>query len=275
MRDAPTLRTLEQQLFELIRAPASVAQGLERLGIEPAAVERLVAGDERLDALGRVGIYADMYFLRLLDVLRGAFPKVLAAVGDEAFAALASGYIDRHPSRHPSLRHLGDRFAGYLAQQDDVPPWLGELAALEWARDDVFDETDADPLTREQLATYPPEAFAALPLAIVPAHRLVVVEHAVERVWRALSRGEETCEPEAGSRTLLVWRQDRTVFHRALDPTERDVWPLLVAGTTFGLICEELGRRFPHADEAAQLSFTLLVRLVDDGLLRRPPRGTR
>ncbi|MEK7796751.1 MAG: DNA-binding domain-containing protein [Pseudomonadota bacterium] len=64
-----------------------------------------VVGDERVDAHGRLDIYADAYRLRLIEALEGDFVALQAYVGPERFDEIARAYIEAHPSEHFSLRY--------------------------------------------------------------------------------------------------------------------------------------------------------------------------
>jgi hypothetical protein len=267
-----SLRPLEQRLFALIRAPQGVEAALAAQGLAAGDLERVVHGDERLSALGRVGIYADMYFWRLLEVLRGAFPKLVLALGDEGFSALAAAYLDAFPSRHPSLRFLGAQLPAFLRGGGDghasLPGWAADLAALEWSRYDVFDEADAPVLTAGALAGLDPEGFAGLAVRLQPAHRVLEADTAVEAVWRALAKGEPPPESAPSPTTLVVWRQDITfVYHRPVAPLEREALALAAAGCTFASLCEAIAARVADDQAAAQAAFQLLARWLNDGLL--------
>jgi hypothetical protein len=271
------LRELQRQLLALIRAPHGVADGLLALGLDADQLEALVDGDRRLSATGRVGIYADMYFVRLLEALRAVFPRVAAVLGDDAFAALATDYLEAHPSRHPSLRQLGDRLPGFLRDPaasrphgpDDLAPWLADLAALEWARHDVFDDADAPPLALAQLQALPPDRFVTLPVRLVPAHRVVTVGHPVEAVWRAFGAGGSRDLPAqpAAPGTLLVWRQGTMVYHRPADPIEAAALALAATGAPFAAMCEVVAGALGEGQDPAQATFRLLARWIDDELL--------
>src|SRR5687768_2285243 len=52
-----------------------------------------VAGDARLSAAERVGIYAQAYRTRLLDTLRDEFPALRLLVGDTVFDLFAEGFL--------------------------------------------------------------------------------------------------------------------------------------------------------------------------------------
>lgn len=266
MARPPDLRALERRLFGVIRAPQ---------GDEAGTLDRLVHGDVRLSARGRVEIYADMYFARLLEVLRGAFPKLALALGDDAFSTLAADYLDACPSRHPSLRFLGDRLAEFLRararsarRSAALPGWASDLAALEWARYDVFDDADAPLLTRGALGRLDPAAFATLPVRLQPAHRVLTTATAVETVWRALARGEPAPAPARAASALLVWRQDTMfVYHRRIADLEREALALAARGCSFAALCEAVAARVAGDEGAATAAFQLLAGWVDDGLL--------
>jgi hypothetical protein len=261
-----SLAALQRRFFQLITAPEGVEKGLAALGLPRAALEAEIAGDARASAVERLDVYAGMYFFRIRDVLRDYFPKLAALLGDAAFHNLAVDYLIAHPSRHPSLRHVGDALPAFLRGHALASgrPWLPELAALEHARLDVFDRADVPVQTREALAALAPAAFADLPLALIPAHQVVPVQHAVDRIWRAVESPQPP--PAAPGGTLLVWRRDVTVYHRMVDPLEAEALAAAREGTTFGALCAELGRDGDPA-EAAQRAAALLGRWVADELL--------
>ena len=237
-------------------------QGLRDLGIEPRELEQIVRSDERRSAVERLDIYANMYFYRILDVLRDLFPKLVAAVGDTPFHNLVTDYLLKYPSSHPSLRNVGARLAQYLDEHGDRDRlWLADLARLEWARHDVFDLGDAEPLTMERLRARDPSAFATLALPLIPASAVLRVKYAVEECWDDPSQ-----PPSAGRKTLLVWRQHGDVFHRATEEREAAAVAMLQRGTTFGLICEWLGGELPES-EAPQAAFALLAQWATDELI--------
>ena len=71
--------------------------------------------------------------MRLIEVLEGDFPAVKGALGESAFARVASRYVADHPSRSPSLRWYGRDFPAFLL--DDAAPrseTISELARFEW-----------------------------------------------------------------------------------------------------------------------------------------------
>jgi len=242
----PSLREVQESFWRsLATAP------------DPALVE-LVPAAPKLAPAARVGIYADMYFWRLLDVLREDFPRLARALGDDAFAALARAYLTVHPSDRPSVRDLGRHMADFLAAAPPpgVAPGLADLARLEWARGLAFDAPDSKPLRLDDLRAVPPEEWPALRFTPVPALAVLVSDWPVDRLWE--SPGEATTMRPART-ALRVWRREFAVFHAVMDLAEETALARLRGGESFAAMCEG----FERAEDAG----ALLLRWLDDGLL--------
>jgi hypothetical protein len=273
--DGPTLAELQRRFFELVTGQQGVAKELAARRIPEREVTDVIAGDARASAVERLDVYANMYFFRILDVLRADYPKLAAVLDGDAFHDLATDYLQAHPSRHPSLRFVGAALPGFLAAHRAAArrPWLAELAALEWARVDVFDRADAAAVSREALAALAPEGFAELALAPVPACALVPAAWAVEDLWRALEAGDgdgaplPPPAPAPAGHALLVWRRGVTVHHRPVEAGERFALERLLARTTFGTLCADLGEVLGSEPAAAELAARCLAQWLADELL--------
>lgn len=260
-----------QALFwRLITAPEGVAAGLRQIDMKPEELARVLGGDARLDATARLDIYANMYFYRLLDILRADHAALAAVLGDDGFHDLVTDYLLACPSTHPSVRNVGARLSQFLSGHALAAerPWLAELAALERARIEVFDAPDAEPLTMEELRARPADAFASLSLPLVPAHAFVDARFAVDDVWRAVEEGSALRPPAPEPRRFVVWRHELTIYHRPLQPLEVDAIERVRAGAPFGVVCDLVAERLP-VDEAAPAAFSMLARWVGDGLIAR------
>jgi len=274
----------------LVMAEKPVAATLEDAGVSASALSRVVAEDARLSAADRLDIYAHMYFYRIHDVLHEYLPCTAAVLGEEAFWNLLTTYLQRYPSRHPSLRYVGQDLARFVTEEaawSEPRPWLSDLVALEWARIDLVDRRDADVMSREVAQAWSAHDMAALPLRLVPAALALPVDHAVDELWRRLTdaavEGETQTARELpvgrSPRTLLVWRKGLDVYHRVADPDEETFWPALFEGTTFGKLCDAVAVEEPdedasdtaHLERAAARAFALAARWIDEGLLVAEP----
>jgi hypothetical protein len=276
------LREAQKAIAGWIRAPEGVAAALAEEdrasesgtpGIATRRLENLIRSDATLDATGRLEIYANAYFYRILGVLEADYPALHAALGDEAFRDLVTSYLLVEPSRHPSLRYAGSRLADFLASQDAAAgirgrsPWAADLAAFEWARVDVFDVADGAVLVRESLASLAPEEFGSLQLCLGSWAQLRSFEYPVERIWASATRGEKLPSEDAvGSTAVLIWRKDEAVLHRHVESRERAALDLLDLGIRFEGLCEWAATEFGESEAPAQAA-GWLERWLADGLL--------
>jgi hypothetical protein len=255
--DVPSLREVQARFFGLITAPESVEKAMDAVGVTAAELEQVIASDARKSAVERLDIYANMYFFRIRDVLAELFPKLAAAAGEAAFHNLVTDYLVVHPSTHPSLRNVGRHLPAFLARERrrsfGTTGAFADIAALDWARLDLYDAADAEPLTMDRLRALPPEAFAGLLLRMIPAYRLITLRYPVD---------------DLPPGPVLVWRQEGDVYHRVLETREAAALAQIGDDTRFGHLCDWLSRELPDENEAAQAAFQLLAQWATDEILR-------
>jgi len=304
MSAPPRLRDDQGLFWGLIAAPEGVRRGLEALvgrgAARPGDLDALIVDDERLSSFDRLDIYANMYFFRLLDCLKEDYPRLLEALGPARFHNLVTDYLLVHPSSHPSLRYVGTRLADFLAGHaiGRECPGLADLARLEWARADIFDAADARPLTRADIAALPQDTAGEMRLALVPACRLLRLEHDAPRAWRELKEradgraGDTGAAGGAGAAcahgegdhadplpriarrptTARVWRHGFAVHHRSIDDDEIDSLEGLGAGDSLGVIAQRLSAGRTPERATARLG-ALLQGWIEDGLIAAAPTG--
>ena len=276
------LRDTQEILADWIREPEGVAAALaaedavarsEERDSALSRLEALIRADGTLDATGRLEIYANAYFHRILGVLAADYPALREALGAAAFHDLVTSYILVTPSRHPSLRYAGLRLPNFIASHDAASgirarsPWAAELARFEWARVDAFDAADRPVLAREALALLAPEKFGSLALCLGPWAQLCAFEHPVDRFWALATRGEKViAEAPTRSTSLLVWRKDEAVVHRRVEPLEEAALTLLGLGTRFDSLCEWAATETGES-EAPALAAGWLEQWIADRLL--------
>ncbi|MBO9661483.1 DNA-binding domain-containing protein [Dokdonella sp.] len=234
---------------------------------DPAALRAVVA-TTGADATQRLGIYAHAYRARLLEVLRGDFPGLLALAGEEDFERLALAYVAATPSPHFNVRWYGDRLAAFARERT---PWsaraeLAEMAELEWKLGLAFDAADEASVDFPTLAALAPTDWPALRLRPHASLQRALFMRNVDTVRRAVDREEavpalETFTPPQG---WAAWRKDSIVRHRRLDEDEAAALDAVAQGATFADLCAHLCRWHAAEDVAARTA-TLLRRWVEDG----------
>lgn len=218
-----------------------------------------IRSGDQLDSTQRVAIYAEMYWARIRDVLRGDFARTAEILGDERFVELARGYLAERPSRDPSIARVGEAFADHLATHlpADAPPYAPDLARLEWARIEAFTAADAEPLRLADLHTMTAGELPDLLLHAVPSLTVLEVGWPVQRLLAEDAPSSIDAEP-----TLLrVWRREFLVFHATADALERRALARLLQGASFA----EVADLCADPNDAA----ALLMRWLEDGVIRR------
>ena len=223
------LAELQERFFELAtRAPGA------RLAADCFVSTPDLSAEERLD------IYANMFVWRQIDALREDFPKLAQLLGDEGFYATAEKYLRAHPSTHPSLAQLGRHFASFLAESPSPRTDLADLAALEWARCQVFEEAHVRPAAPDLVSGPDP---AQIVLRTVPALRLLSLRHDVVPLWQDLEDGKTPLSPRNGPTAVAVWRRDFVVFHAGIAADEAAALHRAMSGATLGEVCEAFADR--------------------------------
>lgn len=244
------------------------------LGVEPqpgAALRDSLLGSTALSAEEGLAIYHNAYRSRLLDALREDYPTLVHWLGDDQFERLANAYLQAHPSRHFSLRWLGERLAGfiegYLVAEQAAP--LAELARLEWAFTLAFDAMEGDPLTLQSMASLPPAHWPELRVHLLPSVQWQLCHYNSLAVWRAHKDGGELPATAAldQPQVCLIWRQGLISRYRSLGAAEAHALAGMVQqGWNFAGLCLELSA---HDDSAAVQAATWLKQWISEGLLER------
>jgi hypothetical protein len=231
------------------------------------ALERACDHNPAQPARTRISLYAGMYHSRLTEALHADFPKVAALLGEPSFTRLAAIYIRLYPSEHYDIGRVGRHFASFLREWPEagLREDAADLAALEWARAEVFIERDQRSLERhawvELLAADPSTTHVAL----IPALRLVHLTHDVMPLFRAIVEGSHPCAPTKELGTLVVWRVGLgpQVFHARVSTQEAIALERARMGATVAEICG------PFADciDPAEAAFTALSSWGDEGLI--------
>jgi hypothetical protein len=265
--------TQTQDVFwRLISAPEGVAAGLaalpDRERALPFGLEGWLRGDERLSAIERLDVYANMYFFRLLDCLAEDFPAIRAVVGHERFHALVADYLTIHPSEHPSVRMLGRALGDFL----ETHPFSGEvsylpdLARFEWHLLGAFDAADAEPLAAECLQQLAPGDWPTLRLVLTPSLRILEARAPVQEVWFAATEGRKLPTIASQPTALRIWREDLRVFHRTIDSLELTALRAAERGERFAAMCDAAAGLVGEERAASEL-VAILHRWLADRLI--------
>jgi hypothetical protein len=236
-----------------------------------AALQASLVGSRTLSVAQGLSIYQHAYRTRLLGVMREDFPALHYWLGTEEFSALVRAYLDAYPSRHFSLRWLGERFADFIQQQvtSAYSAALAELARLEWAFTLAFDALPGSPLTLAQMAALPAEQWPDLQVQWLPCVQSLSLHYNSLALWQAAKAEAELPASERLAQPMLclVWRQQLLSQYRSCTPDEGiALQGMTHSGWSFAQLCEQLA---VSTDTPALQAAGWLKQWLSEGLLQR------
>jgi hypothetical protein len=224
-------------MLAVVSHPDGLEAGIAAQGQgSPFPFEATVLPSARVSALERMRIYADMYYWRLIDVLRADFVGVTHALGSRGSYLVFHRYLELYPSRSKRLASLGEHLSRHLRhERTDLEHhhFLSELAQLEYTRECVFEAPRSPTLAADGLATLAPEQWETARLELVTASALVRSDFPVNGYLMALAEGRADAIPAAEtSYALLVRGADYRVARRTLSLCQFAILTALSEGRT-------------------------------------------
>lgn len=222
-------------------------------GARLAEASSVILPSKTLSPEGRVAIYTDAYLARLIEALHDDFPAVTAFQGHDAFHELCRAYLEKFPSRSWSLNPLGRKLPRFLSGRVKVPrrEATRDLAALEVAMAEVFDEKSAQPMTPADFAKLPPERFIGARLRFVPTFRLLALDHDVNPYVDAVRQEREQRPPVRRKPSwIAVYRKDYKVWRLDLPEAAHAALAVLLRGGSVGKAVAAAARAWKGKPEA-------------------------
>jgi Putative DNA-binding domain len=208
------------------------------------AIALEIAGDARFPEPLRLGVYAEGYAARLVEVLGESYPAVHEALGTRRFNGLVGEFVRRHPSRFRSARDYGEELPQWLESRlsGARARRLADLARFEWAVAGAFDAADQAALAPESLAGTAPGLWPGLHLTFAPSVRRLSLGSNCTAWWKFACAGQPRPGRwrSTGCQQWLVWRRELAVYFRQLKQPEARALDAAIAGVPFGRWCEDL-----------------------------------
>jgi len=234
----------------------AVASGVARVELAPEDVPRLILPTRTLTSVERLAVYHGMYLMRMEEALAVDYPALKHFLGDRSFLELVCAYVQVHPSRSYSLNRLGDMLPEFVRDVPGVPrrAFCHELARLELAISQVFDETETPALDAVEVASMPTEAWEGACLRPIDAFRLLALSYPVNDYVQSV-KDENHDHPAARLKRnwVVLYRRSYSVYRLALSRHAHDLLADLAAGYPLGeAVAAALrrgGRRGPREDD--------------------------
>lgn len=238
--EKPELTRLQRWMQEVVVHPGTVEEAIEsESAIREIPSERLsevVLPSHSMTSAERVGVYHGMYPMRMEEALKTDYPVIRYHLGDHQFGHLVREYVQRYPSTSYTLNRLGDHLPQFFL---DEPEWhdaafLHDLARLELAMTEVFDEEESPVLGSEELEAVPPDAWEEARLRPIPALRLLAFKHAVIPNLVAFHEDRPSPGPRRRATWVVLYRRDYSVLRLELSRAEYDLLKAIVEGAPLG-----------------------------------------
>ncbi|WP_108470252.1 DNA-binding domain-containing protein [Rhodanobacter thiooxydans] len=207
MSSPPSLRELQHAFAgAIVDGAAPVLEPwIAARGIAPAA---------------RLRIYRHANLAIHVDALATSFPALQRLLGADCFDGLATRHAAFRGNRSGNLQDYGADFAAFVeAQPETAPwPWLGEVARLEWLRQEVALAADAVPADAAALVAA--LADADHPPHLRPCVLVLSSAWAVLDLWRHAQAPEHDAIDPAAPQSVLLWREGSQVAMRVIAPAQ-------------------------------------------------------
>jgi len=222
----PSLRELQSDVMRAI------------LAADDSRASHLVAA-HGIPATHRLGIYANTARVNFHESLRASFPAILRLVGEDYFHQCAREFHKGYPSTCGDLQYAGTHFPDYLADlhAHDEFRYLGDVARLEWLRQEALLSADHRPLDFAKLAAVAPSDYAELRFRLHPATRLLASDYPCLRIWQANVGGDgepEVIDLAMGPDRVLLTRKTIAVDVHRLSRGEHRFLIAVRDGQRFG-----------------------------------------
>jgi len=217
------LEALQREMSAAIMQPLTPDEDMRPVAPDGRAMSEVaasfIASNSQLSSFERLEIYNRQYWYRVLSALAEDFPALRAVLGSAAFDALSVAYLTTHPSRSFSLRNLGSKLPEWLASNPAFARRRRRLAVdvarIEWAFVESFDNADHDPLTLDQIATLD----ASSRLALQPHLQLMALDYPADDLVLALHDHEKRQASEAGVKSEEAPNEPATLSKLRRRPT--------------------------------------------------------
>lgn len=196
------LETLQREMAATIMQPLTTDDDMRPVAPDgrrmQVLAESFIAPNSQLNSFERLEIYNRQYWFRLLGALIEDFPALRAVVGGSRFDAISVAYLTAHPSRSFTLRNLGSKLPGWLAANPTLAGRRHRLAVdvarIEWAFVESFDNAEGTPLTPDQVATLDGDSL----IALQPHLQLMALDYPVDDLVLNLHDRQKREASEAG-----------------------------------------------------------------------------
>ncbi len=210
-------------------------------------------------ATKRFNVYRNNVALSLINILKDTFPVTGELVGPDFFHTMAHHFCAQNLPVSPVMYLYGADFPAFIKQYQPAStvPYLSDIAALEWARNEAYYSADGKPITIEGLGSYQEDEIPNLIFTLQPSLKLIQSSWPVVTIWEAHQQADtkETLESlPSQEESALIVRPHLDVNLRAISASTACFISYLQKRTTFGGAIESAVQLDENFDIPANLA---------------------
>ena len=268
-------RTMARAVMQPLTKTEHMQQKAPGGGKMRAYAGRFIKPNDRLTSFERLEIYNRQYWFRLFSAMAEDFPGLRSVLGEKIFDAMCKAYLIDCPSTSFTLRNLGSKLEPWLRAHPKFAAKKQtlalDIARLEWADVEAFDNESKPPLRTEDLAG---TDAANLTLELQPYVRLLDLAYPVDDLLLAVRKEEDTdfasnafserrkkkhvravAKLKPQPIFLVVHRIDNSVYFRRIEAEEFAVLHALRKGKKLGKALDAAFRdsKMPLEERAASV----------------------
>jgi hypothetical protein len=269
------LSGIQRWMQEVVVHPGRVREAIRspqaRKEVDPKKIGEVILPSRTLDPEERVDIYHGMYLIRMEEALQSDYRGVQEFLGNRGFRKLVANYVQSFPSRSFTLNRLSDHLPEFILSQKGFRSrgFCYDLARLELAIAQVFDEEETPPLTPEEIAAFPEDAWEHARLEPIRPLRLLSFKYSVNTFLQSVRDGRRTHpRPRLKDTFAAIHRRSYSVYRLDLSRTAYDLLSDLVSGTTLGDAVQKAARRGRGAAKEDEL-FRWFREWISGGIFRK------
>jgi len=247
------LARLQKWMQAVVVHPGDTGRALSapeaRRHLRPDAIGSVLLPSPTLSPKQRIAVYQEMYPLRMREALASDYPGLEHFLGSR-FAEFVDAYVVSHPSRRYTLNRLGDHVPAFMARQRRFTPrgFLKDLARLELALTEAFDERESPTLAAGEFEALAPAQLERTRLLTVPSLRLLSLDWNADAYLDSI-RDEEHRHPRPRRRRsyAMVFRRNYAIYRLSVSAAAFAVLQDMTAGKPLGtVVSRALARRPPR-----------------------------
>ncbi len=250
----PALVEMQRQFGEVLTMPFWFQDGKVRrqIGAYPPELVRRMVPRAQLTGRKRLAVYNRQYWYRILNTLQGDFPLLTALLTAYRFNQLATAYLGKFPSTHPSLQELAHGWNDFLSRESEWGQSLYRQAAeldtiyrkalraeeVEAFNPALLSENDLEKLPQQPLRFQ--ETFALF----TEDWNLVECRLSLERT----AKSEQSITPRYGRSHWAFYREASRHHWVKLTPVQFSLLSLLHSGETLEVALSRISDRSSEAE---------------------------